>query len=118
MTRRGQLAQLVLRRTALLLALTCLWMSSGAALRHTDDLSVFRTFAAGRSAVAPPTPMPADVPCVAHEWMNAWQTLPTAHVSVVHTLVLLTALRQIPSLALHLRSFDFVSLRGPPSVLS
>ncbi len=91
-------------------------MSSGATLRHTDDLSVFRTFAAGRSAVAAPTPATADVPCVAHEWMNAWQTLGAARISVVHALAPLASLRQTPPPALHLRGFDFVCLRGPPTV--
>ena len=93
-------------------------MSSGATLRHTDDLSEFRTIAAGRFSLAHSTPVPADVPCVAHEWMNAWQTLHTARIPVVCSLVFLTTIRQTPAAALHLRPFDYVSLRGPPSVLS
>lgn len=118
MTPRGRLAQLVLPRIALFLALACLWMSSGATLRHTDDLSEFRTFAAGRSVVALPTPAPAAVPCIAHEWMNAWQTLHTARISVVYLFASLATFRQTPPPVLHLRGFDYVSLRGPPSVLS
>ncbi len=93
-------------------------MSSGATLRHTDDLSEFRTFAAGRAALGHSTPTPPAVSCVAHEWMNAWQTLPTASPAAACSTVFLAALRQTPAPVLHLRLFDFVSLRGPPSLLS
>lgn len=118
MTPHARSAQLVLNRVALLLALVCLWMSSGAALRHTDDLSEYLTFAAGRAAFGHSTPTPSSVPCVAHEWMNAWQTLHTASLAVGYSPVFLTTLRQTPTAALHLGGFDYVSLRGPPSFLA
>ncbi len=118
MTSRGRSAQLALHRIALLLALACLWMSSGATLRHTDDLSEYRTYAAGQAVLHHSTPTPPSVPCAAHEWMNAWQTFHTAFLAVVYCPVFLATLRQTPLAVLHLGGFDYVSLRGPPSLLS
>ncbi len=103
---------------ALLLALICLWLSSGAALHHTDDLSAFRAFRAGRSVDRHSAPAPAADQCVAHEWMSVWQTLSTTRPAVTWTGVTVALLFCPLAAALHRRGFEYVSLRGPPSLFS
>lgn len=118
MTPHWRAAQLKLRLTALLLACIGLWMSSGATLRHTDDLSQYRSFAAGRTLLGHTHSAPQADQCVAHEWMNAWQTLHTALVRVAQATLPVAALRQRLVLSLHLSGFDYVSGRAPPSRIS
>ncbi len=97
---------------ALLLALICFWISGGATLRHTDP-PLF--FAAGHSGMGHATPPPAQIPCAACEWEQGLSApyTPSLHVASAP----LVRLRYVAGLspALHLRCFDYTSLRGPPA---
>lgn len=102
----------------LVLALICFWISGGATLRHTDDMSDFQTFHAGRQAVGHSATAPAPIPCAACEWEQANTTLhtPTVHAVCVPWIPVQYAAALSP--ALHLHCFDDSAPRGPPSVLS
>lgn len=63
------------RWLALVLACALLWLGTGAALHHTDDLSGLRVFAAHRAGAHALSPAQPAVPCAACEWE---QTLPLA----------------------------------------
>lgn len=115
---RTRSAQSGPRWVALLLALVCLWMSSGGVLRHTDDLAALRAFAAGRDALHRSAAAAPAAPCAAHQWMDALRTLPSAPPPVSLTAVVVARVSVIPAPALHLRCFKDTPPRGPPSVLS
>lgn len=107
-------ARMLTRRGALLMALLCLWCSSGATLHHTDDYRAGWTFAAGRSHVAHLAPQAEAAPCAACEWE---QMCPTLHGSAPTLWQPLTRRVIFPAAlpaALHLRAFDYHDLRGPP----
>ena len=110
-------SKLVLGRVSFLVALICLWMSSGAELRHTDDVNMFRMFHAGQVRLQHSSPAPADIACVAHEWMNAWQTLHTARTAISWTFTHCERIVRVPNAALHLLAFDYTALRAPPRLL-
>ncbi len=102
------------KRWALAVGALCLWCSSVGTLRHTDDFSALLTFAATRNAVGHAAPLTPSVPCAAHEWE---QTVPTLHAPSVHVApppLARGALTASLPVVLHLRAFDFTSLRGPP----
>ena len=88
-------------------------------LHHTDDLSAFLTFRAARADTLQHVGHAASFDiCAAHEWMDAWKTLHTARPPVRWTPVVLATISVYPSAVLHLRPFDYTSLRGPPSLPS
>ena len=118
MSTRSRPAQLFCQRTALLLALICLWISGGATLHHTDDVSAFLTFHAGQSAVGHATPPPLQLPCAACEWEQALATPHQPAVPIVANTLVRRHYAALLSLALHLQSFDYTSLRAPPAALS
>jgi hypothetical protein len=105
--------------TSLLLAVICLWMSGGAQLHHTDDLSIFRTFAAGHSQTLSHTSSNSSPDmCAACEWDQI--------VGQPHTPAIVVAFSSLTAIgpsveaqsAVVQRCFDHNLLRGPPSNIS
>jgi hypothetical protein len=119
MSTRVRSAQL-LQRAALLLALICFWISGPVALHHTDEplLPGLNKSTADHSLFGHVTPPPAQTPCAACEWE---QSLSTPHAPSVHIAWLpffrVAFVGGLPT-ALHLRSFEYISLRGPPANFS
>ena len=114
MSMRARSAQLV-TRTALLLALICLWISGGAALKHTDEPLAYRTGHSAAGHTAPPTILLA---CAACEWEQAFSHPPAPAVHVACLPLIRGGYAAVLPSALHLRGFDYVALRGPPPSLS
>ncbi len=114
MSTRSRSAQL-LSRTALLLALLCLWISGGATLHHTDEPPLF---AAGHSAVGHATPPVTLSPCAACEWEQSFShpSAPCLQVAFLPLIRLSYVAALLP--VLHLRCFDHTAPRGPPFDLS
>ena len=109
------------RRTALIVGLICLWLSTAGALHH-DDLfgimvppaSVHHSHRIGVvGAIVDPGP------CVACEWQQTVGSSQTAHVSIV-TVPISEPLARIDRLTgpTFIRHFDYASLRAPPVALS
>jgi hypothetical protein len=111
MSTRPRSAQ-ILQRKALLVALVCFWISSGATLRHTDP-PLF--FFAGHSTTGHATPPPTQLPCAACEWEQAFSTTHPPSVQIICAPLIRTRYADGLPTALHLRSFDYVALRGPPA---
>ena len=114
MSTRARSGQLV-RRTALLLALICLWISGGAALHHTDDPLLY---AVGRSAIGHAIPPVAQTSCAACEWEQSFSHSPAPSIHVAYLPLVRMRYAATLSFALHLRCFDYTALRGPPTDLS
>jgi hypothetical protein len=100
----------------MLLALVCLWMSSGATLRHTDQLGEFRSYAVHQSQLSTRVLTAAADDCVAHEWMNAWQHCQPSTWRVVS----MPLFEVVASLTKHtsptVRFAVTALLRGPPAL--
>ncbi len=118
MVRDARTVQSWCRRTAWALALVCLWLSGGATLTHTDDLSDLHSFPRGQATLSQASPVAQALPCAAHEWMDAWQTLQTPVCHVVSFSYLIPRVQVSVPPVLHLRPFDHHQFRGPPSLLS
>ena len=111
---RAPLPHRIFGQAALIMALICLWMSSGATLNHTDDLADFLTFRVGHSVDRHlSATLPSD-PCAACQWE---QTVPTLAASVptvtLKPLFVASIAVSVPDV-LHLRCFDHFGLRAPP----
>jgi hypothetical protein len=117
----SSLAQLAYRKTAFALALVCLWLCSGTALDHTDDLSALLGYSRahrhsqGILRRQTPTP-PADV-CAACQWEQVMPTLRAQTVGFERPLSLLTIVIASLPKCLHLRPFDYTGTRAPPFLL-
>lgn len=72
-TNRRTTSKQTRRLLALLLACACLWMGTGAALDHTEDLRGLvagRTFSHGRAAQSHAAAPAAESPCLACQWQG------------------------------------------------
>ena len=102
------------RKTALIMALICLGVSSGTTLVHTDDVAPMLQFHAGASAVTHGGSVSAPDFCLACEWEN---TLFSPQVPAVP--IIRPALTLLPVLRAGIQShcpdpFDHTASRAPP----
>ncbi len=105
---------------ALLLAFVCLWISGGAVLHHTDDddSGLLQTFAAGKSLLSHAAPALPTLPCAACQWEQNVPPLDAPGIAVVQLPFSRTTFAPLLPLTLHLRCFDYTTLRGPPRFLA
>jgi len=115
-TRRTSLPSLT-RTIALLLAVTCLWISGGAVLHHSDDDWIaFRTFAIGKSVLSHAAAATPAAPCAACQWEQTTQTPPAPSLTIQHTVLARFVFSVSLAPFLHLLSFTHTAPRAPPRV--
>ena len=117
MFKRTGSAQL-LQKTALLLALICLWISGPVAMHHTDEVVFFAAAGQNHSRIGHVTPPATQTPCAACEWEQSFShpNIPSVHIAYL-PLIQVRYTAALP-VVLHVRRFDYTALRGPPSLLS
>ena len=112
------LAKILHRRTALVVGLICLWLSTAGSLHH-DELFNFVSHRAGQSTLRQVGPITQHGPCVACEWeqmVGASQTVDVATFMMPGLVAPEPPERLAANLIL--RQFDYTSLRAPPVSLS
>lgn len=110
-------AQLVTRTTAFFVAFVCLWMSGIATTMHADDFrGLFPKNFPGNHNFRHAVPQPPDEPCAACEWNQFGRTLSTPDVIVAFFAFHLIDLPDTLTVALHLRPFNDILFRGPPTL--
>jgi hypothetical protein len=118
MLSQNRKAQPILRKVALVLAFVCFWMSAIATLHHTDNFDSSATFATTHNSLHGVTAPAQDIPCVAHQWMDAWHTLHGDGLSVAAQPILCVRLAVHPTPLLRPIHVQYASLRAPPVTLS
>lgn len=110
----GGLSLVLHRRTAIVVGLICLWLSTVGSMHH-DEVLGFAANPHSRATIGRTIPLPQQGPCVACEWE---QMTGASHTPTLTMLMLpgVQALALIPRLAAPIiqRHFDYTSLRAPP----
>lgn len=107
------------RRTAVLVGLICIWLSTVGALHH-DEVLPFVLAKASQSKLHKAVPVTPNGPCTACEWEQTLGTsnTPPALVVIMMPGVYACVLGERASAPIITRYFDYTSLRAPPVALS
>ena len=105
------------RKTAAIVGLICIWLSTVGALHH-DEVLPFTLAKATQSQLHKTVPVAPSGPCTACEWE---QTLGTSNTPPALVLIMMPGvhaclLRERASALIITRYFDYTSLRAPPAL--